>query len=333
MSTRNKALRVATFLRTHNLTGLASDEQYRDLQNNYMSMALQNSEHPSLPLISTAIFCALATRQGLDARCSAIPGHVYAMVLSQPLENLDGRPVSDKEPRDFMYLDPYRSNVEVPILDLQRLLYSWGIKRDSWSQFLTAASTGSIVVRTSRNILSTIQAFREHSLRQFADQSPSINLHANPYADLESAVYSALWANYMLSNAGLRTDARGQREFIPLIMEKFQKHYPMDASLISEFIIKAANGTNTAQIYNVREEVRLTYQMDSTPKEVRARKGDARTESVKYKVGQVFRHKRYDYTAVIIGWDVKCALGDNWIAINQVDSLPRGRHQSFYHAL
>ena len=49
----------------------------------------------------------------------------------------------------------------------------------------------------------------------------------------------------------------------------------------------------------------------------------------KYKVGQVFVHKKFGYRAVIIGWDRGCAKGAAWAkAVNA--STP---HQPFYSAL
>jgi hypothetical protein len=32
-----------------------------------------------------------------------------------------------------------------------------------------------------------------------------------------------------------------------------------------------------------------------------------------YRVGQVFSHKRYYYTAVIVGWDTYCKQPQEWI--------------------
>ena len=57
------------------------------------------------------------------------------------------------------------------------------------------------------------------------------------------------------------------------------------------------------------------------------------SSKVRYKVGQVFHHKRYQYNAVIIGWDKECAESDQWMAQMRVHELPRGRYQSFYNAL
>ncbi|RMZ91811.1 hypothetical protein DV736_g945, partial [Chaetothyriales sp. CBS 134916] len=54
---------------------------------------------------------------------------------------------------------------------------------------------------------------------------------------------------------------------------------------------------------------------------------------VKYRVGQVFQHRRRSYLAVIYGWDPYCKMQETWIRMNGVDNLPMGRRQPFYHVL
>ena len=76
---------------------------------------------------------------------------------------------------------------------------------------------------------------------------------------------------------------------------------------------------------------------DSTPRPAKRRKADNGEENensiVKYRVGQVFRHRRRQYLAVIYGWDPYCKMQEEWIAMNQVDRLSQGRSQPFYNVL
>jgi F-box protein 21 len=337
LSPRNKALAVATFLRTHNLTGLGSELAYRDLQNNFIGIALQDREHPSLPLISVAIFCALASRLGLDARCCGMPNHVHAMVFPNPSETLDGRPVredsgvsGDSEP---MYLDPYRSDVEVPANHLREILSSWGIQPSQFARFIADSPTADLVLRTSRNILATVHEFRGQGGNMDNTGHPTIRLYANPFADMDNAFYSALWANFMLTTATARAEGNNQRQFIPLILERFERLFPMDASLVEQYICPLFNGPSNIEPWGLHEALRVVRAADQSPKQLKSRNTSAARDRVKYKVGQVFRHRRYNYTAVITGWDIECGMNSDWIAHNNVDALSRGRHQSFYHAL
>ncbi|TFK30907.1 hypothetical protein FA15DRAFT_662973 [Coprinopsis marcescibilis] len=53
--------------------------------------------------------------------------------------------------------------------------------------------------------------------------------------------------------------------------------------------------------------------------------------SPNYFVGMVMEHAKYHYQGVIYGWDYECKSNDVWISRMNVDQLPRGRHQPFYH--
>lgn len=322
------------FLRSRNLTGLSSEICYRDLQNNYIGIALQDRDHPSLPLISVAIFCALGRRIGIDARCCGIPSHAHAMIIPPSGENLDGRQLAaGAVPAEPMYLDPYRSDEEVPLSSLRVMLTEWGIQQRQFSELLSDSDTGSVVLRTSRNILATVQEFRAHATNIEPTGHPTIRLHANPFADLDNAFYSALWAHYMFGNPSRRLTTTAQSQFIPLILERFERLYPMDATLIEHYIVPLySNPPNTGH-WELHEALRVVKAADQTPRQLRRRNTPATIEGVKYKIGQVFRHKRYAYTAVITGWDIECGMNSDWIAHNNVDALSRGRNQSFYHAL
>ena len=312
----------------HNLTGIDSDSAYRDLQNNYIGIALQDVNHPSLPLLSVAIFCALACRLGLDARCCGMPGHAHAMVFPDSTHESNGANAGDLE---AMYLDPYRSDQETPVVHLLETLASWGVQPPNFSRFISDSSTGTIVLRTCRNILATVHEFGGQGAN--TDSQPRIRLYANPFADMENAFYSALWANFMLTDVVSRPHLNNQQEFIPLILGRFERLYPMDASLIERYICPLYNNPSNAEHWGLHEALRVVRAADQSPKQLKPRNTRVARERVKYNVGQVFRHKRYNYIAVITGWDIECGMNSDWMAHNQVDALTKGRFQSFYHSL
>lgn len=45
--------------------------------------------------------------------------------------------------------------------------------------------------------------------------------------------------------------------------------------------------------------------------------------AVRYRVGQLLRHRRYQYRGVIVGWDPCCRADEEWISQMGVDRLPR----------
>lgn len=250
------------------------------------------------------------------------------MVFPDSTLEINGTSAAASEP---IYLDPYRSDQEIPAGHLLDTLSSWGVQPLNFERFISYSSTASLVLRTSRNILATVHEFREQGADM--DSHPTIRLYANPFADMDNAFYSALWANYMLTDVVSRPHTNNQRQFIPLILERFERLYPMDASLIERYICPLYNNPSNAEHWELHEALRVVRAADQTQKQLKPRDTRDSREKVKNKVGQVFRHKRYNYTAVIIGWDMECGMNSDWIAHNQVDSLSKGRFQSFYHAL
>lgn len=326
---RARALNVVGYLRKHNLTGIANDGHYRDLQNNYIGIALQDPEHPSLPLISVAIFCALARRFGLDARCCGFPGHVHAVIYPPDGIDMDGLQVAHGSASP-MFLDPWRTALEVPVETLESQLRAYGVTPDQFDRYMGSTGVEDMILRTSRNILSTVHAFRG---LQTSTEHPSIQLYANPFADMDNAFYSALWANFLLFNPIIDGNAFDETRFIPMILERFERLYPMDAKFIEKYVCPGIHRSVLADQHEIIETIRVVRAGDSMPRQWRPRDTDAAKVKVKHRVGQVFKHRRYNYTAVITGWDVECTMNSEWMQHNRVDSLSNGRHQSFYHAL
>uniref|UniRef100_A0A6I8SJ44 F-box protein 21 n=1 Tax=Xenopus tropicalis TaxID=8364 RepID=A0A6I8SJ44_XENTR len=54
---------------------------------------------------------------------------------------------------------------------------------------------------------------------------------------------------------------------------------------------------------------------------------------VSYSIGLVVRHKRYDYSGVIFGWDPFCMMPPDWIDNMDIHSLSQGADQAFYNVL
>lgn len=328
MSPRDRARAVVQFLRANSLTGLSNDEHYRDLQNNYIGIALQDPDHPSLPLISVAIFCALSQRFGLDAQCCGFPSHVHAVVYPPKGMTMDGQ--ASRIDREPMYLDPWRHDSEVSVDDLKTQLIAYGIGAAEFDKFLGSTGISSMILRTSRNILATVHAFR--GLESMTGH-PTIRLHANPFADMDNAFYSALWANFLLFNPSINGDPIDEIRFTPMILERFERLYPMDAKLIERYVCRASRPAVVADQWEILETLRVVRAGDTMPKQLHRRNDSVTKDKVKHHVGQVFKHRRYHYTAVITGWDVECTMNSEWMQHNRIDTLSNGRHQSFYHAL
>ncbi|KFY24642.1 hypothetical protein V493_05117 [Pseudogymnoascus sp. VKM F-4281 (FW-2241)] len=336
LSQRRKALVIARFLRDKDLTGMASELQYRDLKNNFIGIALQGENHPSLPLISAAIFCAIARRLGLNAGCCDFPHHVHAVVSPNNGETLDGQIHKESlGPPELMYMDPYRSDSEVPVEHLKTQLLAWGVQDDDSARFLNPMGMRRITLRTSKSILTTIHEYRGLGRNGGHDAGrASIKLYGNPYLDMDNAFYSALWSNFILSSIPGRAASIDQVQFIPILLERFENLYHMDGVFLEKYICASPSILVRTDLARLVEAIRVVRASDIMPKQIRRRDRQASHGKIQYEVGQVFRHKRYGYTAIITGWDVECTMNSRWMAQNRVDTLLRqGQHQSFYHAL
>lgn len=311
---RDKAKAVATYLRENNLTGIENQSEYHALQHNFLGMALNDIDHSSLPLISAVIYCCVAQRCGLNAQPSGFPFHVHAIVRPPRGFDADGHPLGHAVDGEPLYMDPFRSDRETAVASLRSQLNVLGLSDIDCSAFLRESRVPEIVIRCSTNILNSIRRLSE---------SASLRLKT---VDVVSAKYAALWSAVMLSNHSRHTDVRN---YLPLLMDIFAREFPSDNWLIEEHIAPIFHGA--LEHAHILESLRVMRAVDEIPRQVKRR--SLGNDSIKYRVGQVFRHKRYAYTGIVSGWDSECGAGEQWMRRMEIDRLQGGRHQSFYHVL
>lgn len=311
---------IAGYLRKNKLTGVADNSQYHNLQNNFIGLALGGGGQAALPLISVAIFCSVAKRLGLIGEPCGFPFHVYAIVMSQDGFSMDGKPLEEQSQPQAIYMDPFRSDKEVSRSDLEAQLTSMGVPLVEQEMLLGVSSTADMVRRTARNIIGSIQT-SPHI------HDPSVSTESD-FPESDSALYSALWALLLLPEDHAAPLQRARS--LPYILDNIEKHFVFDIRLIEVYMLPLFEGSQ--HLEQLRDAVRVMRAGDSMPKQVKSRTPDV-SKSVHFRVGQVFRHKRYNYQGVITGWDVECAAGETWMSQMGVDRLSRGRHQSFYHVL
>ena len=314
-SSRQKAIEIASYLRRNNLTGIANEGEYDDLQNNYIGVALREKTHGSRPMISVAIYCCIARRLDLDASPCEFPFHVLTIIKPRRSEdpNLsDADADLDPEP---IYMDPFQSDQEIPVSYLRSQLLAMGVATSEYSQLLDACSTKDVVRRAAWNIIASVQTIPPNR-----GDHVSTNLSS---LDTECAFYGALWALILLPHGGMAEVLR------PYIVEHLEKHFPMDVCLIEDYMLPLF--WNLPQYAQLREIIRVMRASDAMYKPVKRR--TRRSQRVRYYVGQAFKHKRYNYQAIITGWDTECSETEDWMSQMGVDDLAGGRHQSFYQVL
>jgi F-box protein 21 len=211
-------------------------------------------------------------------------------------------------------MDPFRSDRETPIMNLRNQLNFLGASTIEQSAFLGESRTSEIVLRCSKNILNSVQR-----MAQFP------NVHLAP-VDVVSARYAALWSTMLLSDPPRPAELR---HHLPWLMELFATEFPSDIYLIEQYVVPMFRGM--LEYEHILESLHVMRAVDEIPKKVKRRSsGHCK---VKFHIGQVFRHRRYDYRAIITGWDTECDAGEQWMRRMGIDRLQGGRHQSFYHVL
>ncbi|KAK4869721.1 hypothetical protein LT330_005445 [Penicillium expansum] len=311
---REKALAIASWLGANDLTGINPDREYHSLEHNFLGLALKDPGHNSLPLVSAAIYCFVAQGVGLDAHPCGFPFHVHVIITPELGSDINGNALGGMEPGEPLYLDPFRGARETAISNLRSQLTFLGMPNMDQTATLGEASTSGVILRCGKNILNSIRV--EH-------QNPTSRV---PSIDAVSAKYAALWSVMLLSGDSRPMDLRHQ---LPWLMELFATDFPSDIFLVEQYIAPLFHGLFEHE--HILESIHVMRAVDEIPKQIRKRTGG--NANIQYKVGQVFRHRRYHYEAIITGWDSECGAGEQWMRRMGIDQLEAGRHQSFYHVL
>ncbi|KAJ5288460.1 hypothetical protein N7478_001490 [Penicillium angulare] len=311
---RAKALTLASWLQENDFTGMDPERQYHSLEHNFLGLALTSPGHNSLPLVSAVIYCYAAQKLQLDARPCGFPFHVYVMISPSSGFDMNGNTSFGEQPSTPMYLDQFRGARETPVSDLRDQLVFLGATDVEQAEFLGESPLSQIILRCSKNILNSI-----HSVSHTPES------HGTSI-DVVSAKYAALWSSMLLSGESRPMDLRHQ---LPWLMELFATDFPSDIFLIEKYIVPLFEGLFEHE--HILESLHVMRAVDEIPKQVH-RRSDGKKD-IRYKVGQVFRHRRYHYRAIITGWDSECGAEEQWMRRMGIDRLQAGRHQSFYHVL
>lgn len=324
LTIRQKAVQVARWLRSEELVGNPDSDNYHALRNNFISIALFDEVHTSLPLQSVSIYCAVARRLGVNAKPSNYPHHVHAVIEAPQDRTLDGKPkvpVQGAEP-EIMHMDPWRSADEVPRDQLTLRLSQMGAPIAMHTHYLGATSTLEIALRTGRNIMNSVQEARERVVGG-VNRDPT-------YPDVEAAWYAMLWSMLILGDGNGAASLNRRRQCLPYLAEHFQTHFPEDLALVEYHILPLFHGEREHHVLTSLVNTLRTADRNAKAPNPRSKGAE---KDVRYRVGQVFQHKRYGYDGFIVGWDYKCSADDGWIERMRVDQLPNGREQPFYNVV
>lgn len=361
-SLRITACAILKFLHSENFLSV-SPESYGKLQNQLITVALCDAEHPSISLISTTIFCAVARRLGLTTSPCNTPSHVYATVTSPPGYTLNSTQQdiqiaalgSSNSESDAMWLDPFNCSTEIPRHLLEPVLRSFHIPNASHDQALGPASTSDLLRRAARNLRNSVHA-SGFAYTNVLDNPTTSYLPSALYTHgIQPTVIHPFRAAYCYKNILLYFGEQDDEDHLngalmphPLqrlqslqeVSSDFQTGFNIDGELLARyiqplfvpesspenFLVHVMNeGRSPTIITDVRRRHLARPSEDGTPND--------NVPDVLYHVGDLFRHARYGYQAAIVGWDNACNAAESWITQMRIDALPLGRTQPFYHVL
>ena len=338
-SIRDRAVTLLSYLRGHSILGalLLEHDTFVQLQNNLITVALTEHQHQALPLVAATIYSAIARRLAIPAAPCNFPLVVHVVVQAPEGTTLSGTPHSsaasqeDEEQEKRMFLSPFDSASEVPYATMTNRMTEWNIPRSQQEAHLEPMSASSLIERTTRNIL--------RSLREKPDAAPVLSMlcseaqaHLSAEREDSCATHIRPARLYLAALWGLNLftppDAfvGGAVELLRCI----DGEVPGDVLFVDEtrmrdVLLDAVDGRFWEGVNRVRLE-------DGEGATAQRRYGGA-NGGVKYRIGQVFKHRRYGYIAAIRGWDRRCQMGERWIQAMNVDGLPGGREQCFYNSV
>lgn len=356
LHTRSRAFKLAEFLREKGFRGVRDPDRYHALPHNFIGLALSDPEHNALPLICAVIYSSIARRVGVKAGPISFPLHVYVNVQAPMGVDLDGKASeiveltqeeyikTDKIPgvvykvqdgssvvyrciADTMYIDAFRpeSDQEVSVDALKSTLSRMGVTPAYQAPHLRPCSTRELVLRTRGNILT--------SLHEQVEGSTTLSPHLDDRLK-DFASYSTVWAHLILpstADGGIEVNwILQRRRSLPSLCHQLRDHWPWDVELAGRHILPIVR--NLPEYQPLRDLMATIRFEDLGPLHQHPRNSEI-NRKVKYKVGQVFTHRRYGYTGMILGWDTKCEQDEDWISQMRVDSLSGGRNQSFYNVM
>lgn len=285
MSTREKALALNSWLRDENLTGITNRGDFHNLRNSLIGQAIRHEDHNTNPNISSSIFCSIAGRVGINAQCYLAPMMVHTVVLGLS-------PVgASSTTRDYMFLDPWGSEGEIPFTDIEELTARFGLAVEG----LIGSGTAALVTeRTSNNIENCCV----QNLRNTHTQRVARLLKGHDVMNLYSCLYSVKWVRALFSQP--YTLLWNQR--VADLLRFAVQNWPEDSWFIQEYAmtLPSINVVQPAlsQLETFQRDVMAADQAPISEYQ------DSLSASrvAPFKIGQVFSHRRFGWIGVITGF-------------------------------
>lgn len=276
------------------------------------------------------VFVSLVRRMGLRAAPVGFPGNVHAWIALPSTSNDVGR--SDWEsapPVRELRVDVFHADEE-PFLgsaSLRELLGNMGVPRSEHGEVLTPSSAGDMVLRAANNILHSVTCVHFFSARAYIGGTDILlSRRVQHFIDDSIMPETRAAALYTAATTILlaRPTAPDCIQYTNAITTVIRSQFPLDTTPVLSYL--TTHAFPSGPIHTRLSDAAIEIKDDEGPGPAK----DRAKEGVEWWVGMMFRHKRYGYVGLVLGWDGECKAGDEWIRAQNVDDLPRGRGQPFY---
>lgn len=268
----------------------------------------------TLPMSLVCIFCAIATRIGLEADVVGFPGRILCRVSGWTADKLPST-TDDAEASEttFHVLDIFDDGAVLTEDEISRRLSAIGIPPSQAGNFLRQASPQEIVARIARNIITSLNAE---------------DVTQSTVSDTRRSAHAAVAALVTLQPNNL-IDA------LPNMLHQF----PADVYSIKNNYVPLARRQGIESDILVERLMRVhnsILEADAKAPEPRFRQQERNIalgddKDVLHYVGTIFRHRRFGYVGIIKSWDPRCCASETWMQDNNIDRLDNGgRKQPFY---
>ncbi|KAG2076902.1 YccV-like-domain-containing protein, partial [Suillus decipiens] len=273
----------------------ADGQQFHMLQNRFPHLFL-TTHKATIPISLVYVFVCIARKIGVAASPVDFPTRVLAVVSSP-----------DPDVSEF-FVDVFGSRTQAILTlhdNIPQFLIQAGVTATSMLHWISPASSTSMLVRASRNVLASVYSFP-------AGAVPEVVLHTAFYASLVVNVIFMHDHRYLLN---IMSHIKWfLLDLLPVLVDSLT---PLLNPRLQEQLT-----THCKAIIEDEKEAAAT----SHPR-------SPLTREVKFFVGMVFKHAAHGYVGYVYGWDPSCVAAEDWIREMGVNSLSRGRHQPFYYAL
>jgi F-box protein 21 len=196
----------------------------------------------------------------------------------------------------------------VTVQDLRLKLVDFGLESER-NFYFSASPTAAIVQRTAQNIKATYILAQE-MLDDDAHGQELKKLRAgHPNINLEAALYASMWAD-ILTKQTSNVDWDGN---LVGFLTRIAQSWSEDAWIVEKYLLPLYDSFINAQPNprrrvgweNPKDILGMLRNLDQRQPTVNRRYTQELRTKVRYKIGQVFRHKRYQYIGVINGWALR----------------------------